>query len=126
MRASAPPHTVSRWVGYKVHLSQTGDDDSPHLITHVATTPGPTADGAVTPPIHRDLQTHGLLPSVPLVATGFLEAELMGTSKRDYAVELLGPTRRDRRWQARASASERRIGHGACPDRLGRPAGSLS
>lgn len=95
---------TTSWVGYKVHLSETCDDDSPHLITHVATTPGPTADGAVTPHIHRDLQTHGLLPSVHLVDTGFLDAELMVTSKRDDGVDLLGPTRRDRRWQARARA----------------------
>src|SRR5690606_21119593 len=28
----------SEWVGYKVHLTETCDNDSPHLITHVETT----------------------------------------------------------------------------------------
>jgi len=29
------------WVGYKVHLTETCDDETPHLITHVETTPAP-------------------------------------------------------------------------------------
>ncbi len=26
------------WIGYKVHLTETCDDDDPHLIVHTATT----------------------------------------------------------------------------------------
>jgi transposase len=95
---------TTSWVGYKVHLTETCDDDSPHLITHVQTTPGPTADGVVTPCVHQHLAARGLLPAVHVVDTGFLDAELLVTSQRDFAVQLLGPTRRDRRWQARANA----------------------
>jgi transposase len=91
------------WVGYKVALTETGEDDLPNLITHVATTPAPTADGEVTPQVHADLQQQGLLPAVHLVDTGFLDAELLVASRRDYGVELLGPTRKDQRWQARAA-----------------------
>jgi transposase len=29
------------WLGYKVHFSQTCDEDAPQLITHVQTTPAP-------------------------------------------------------------------------------------
>jgi transposase len=95
---------TTSWVGYKVHLTETCDDDSPHLITHVQTTPGPTADGVVTPFVHHHLAARGLLPAVHVVDTGFLDAELLVTSQRDFDVKLLGPTRRDRRWQARANA----------------------
>src|SRR5919199_939576 len=40
----AKKHTTC-WVGYKVHLTETCDDDLPNLITHVETTsaPPPTA-----------------------------------------------------------------------------------
>jgi transposase len=90
------------WVGYKVALTETCEDDLPNLITHVATTAAPTADGEVTPQVHEDLRANDLLPAVHLVDTAFLDAELLVASRRDYGVELLGPTRKDRRWQARA------------------------
>jgi len=90
------------WVGYKVALTETCEEDLPNLITHVETTAAPTADGEVTPQVHADLRAKGLLPDVHLVDTGFLDAELLVASRRDYGVELLGPTRKDQRWQARA------------------------
>ena len=92
------------WVGYKVHLTETCEDEGPHLITHVETTAAPTADGDVTPRIHQDLKAQGLLPTVHLMDTGFLDAELLVVSERDYGVNLLGPTRKDPRWQTRAGA----------------------
>lgn len=30
---------TTHWVGYKVHLTETCEDDQPHLVTHVETTP---------------------------------------------------------------------------------------
>ena len=89
------------WVGYKVSLTETCEDELPSLITHVETTAGPVDDGEVTPEVHRDLQADGLLAAVHLVDTGFLDAELIATSKRDYGVSLLGPTRPDVKWQAK-------------------------
>jgi len=93
---------TTAWTGYKVHLSETCDDDLPHLITHVETAPGPTADGDATPAIHQALAAKDLLPSLHIVDTAYLDAELLLASRDDYGVELLGPTRRDQRWQARA------------------------
>ncbi len=90
------------WVGYKVHVTETCEDDLPRLITHVETTTGPTDDGAVTPTIHAALQEKALLPSIHIVDTGFLDAELLATSRREHAVDLLGPVREDHHWQARA------------------------
>jgi Transposase DDE domain len=91
------------WVGYKVALTETCEDDAPNLITHVETVPGPTADGALTPRVHRALRQQGRLPRVHLVDSGFLDAELLVASRRDFEVDLLGPTRKDQRWQARAA-----------------------
>jgi transposase len=89
------------WVGYKVHLSETCDDDSPHLITHVETTPAPLADDATVPRIHEALAERDLLPSVHVVDTGYVDAEELVSSQQDYEVDLFGPTREDYHWQAR-------------------------
>jgi transposase len=99
----ARKYTIA-WVGYKVHLTETCEDDQPRLITHVETTAGPVADGAVTEPIHEALAARDVLPATHIVDTGYLDAELLVTSAARYRVDLLGPTRPDYRWQARADA----------------------
>jgi transposase len=76
----ARKHTT-RWVGYKVHITETCEDELPHLITHIDTTPGPTADGVATPQIHAALEQRGLLPGAHLVDTGFLDADLFVQSR---------------------------------------------
>ncbi len=93
---------TTQWVGYKAHLTESCEDNEPQLITHVETTPGPLSDGSGTPDIHRALEGKGLLPGRHLVDTGYLDAELLVNTKRDFGVDLVGPTRRDYRWQARA------------------------
>lgn len=57
----AHKHTT-RWVGYKVHLTETCEDDLPHLITNVETTSGPAtgsdrrvSGGVCAPRWHRRL-----------------------------------------------------------------------
>jgi len=93
---------TTQWVGYKVHVTETCDEGLPPLITNVETTPGPAADGAVTPVIHAHLKDKDLLPCVHIVDTGFLDASLLTESRRDYDVDLCGPARGDSHWQARA------------------------
>ena len=89
------------WVGYKVHLTETCDDDLPHLITHVETTSAPLSDLAALPRIHETLQRHELLPERHLVDTGYMDAEAFVHSQHDDGVDLFGPTRDDDHWQAR-------------------------
>jgi transposase len=93
---------TTQWVGYKAHITETCDDDLPPLITNVETTPGPAADGTVTPTIHARLKDKDLLPRLHIVDTSFLDASLLAESRRDYDVDLCGPTRADYHWQARA------------------------
>jgi transposase len=95
---------ATSWVGYKVHLTETCEDDAPHLISHVATTPAPIADGDVTPQIHHDLRDQDLLPGKHLADTGYVDAELLVRSRQEYGVDLIGPTRADYKWQAKAAA----------------------
>lgn len=91
----------TQWVGYKVHLTETCDDDAPNLITSVETTSAPVADGEVTPLVHVALSRRELLPKDHVVDTGYLDAALLVSSRADYRVELVGPTRSDYHWQAR-------------------------
>ena len=93
---------TTQWVGYKVHLTETCEDDTPNLITHVETTPAPVADGALTPAIHAALEDKQLLPGQHLLDTGYLDAELFATIPQAYGVDLIGPTRPDVKAQARA------------------------
>src|SRR6185437_12308967 len=87
------PKRTRAWVGYKVHLTETCEDDPPNLITHMETTAAPTADGEVTPRVHRALHDKKLLPEVHSVDTGYLDAELLVTTRAEFGVQLLGPTR---------------------------------
>src|SRR5437762_8845480 len=55
------------WVGYKVHFTQTCDEEAPQLITHVETTPAPISDEGVLCTIHTALAEKELLPEQHLV-----------------------------------------------------------
>jgi len=82
----------TRWIGYKVHLTETHDEETPHLITNVETTVATTTDDSMTSTIHESLQGKDLLPSVHTVDTGYVDAELLLDSEKDFDVELIGPT----------------------------------
>ena len=88
------------WIGDKIHLTETCDDGQPPLIIHVETTTAPVADGDMTPVIHAALQEEQLLPREHVVDTGYLDAALLVRSRREYGVDLVGPTRLDYHWQA--------------------------
>ncbi len=90
----------SSWVGYKVHLTETCDDDTPHLVTHVETTLATTADNDVVEPIHAELEHKNCLPGQHLVDGGYGSGLAFAQSDTDYGVELFGPTRSDVSWQA--------------------------
>lgn len=89
------------WVGYKVHLTETCDEDLPHLITHVETTSAPLSDLAALPHIHEALEQRDLLPERHVVDTGYVDADALVHSQQDYGVDLFGPSRDDYHWQAR-------------------------
>jgi len=97
----AKKNTTS-WVGYKVHLSETCEPGDLHLITNVETSPAPVADGDMTEAIHQSLNNNNLLPNKHIVDTGYLDAELLVNIEQNYQVDLLGPTRVNLHWQAKA------------------------
>jgi transposase len=83
-------------------LTESCDEDSPHLITHVETTLAPVADGSVVGCIHETLKEQDLLPARHLVDMGYVDAELLANSQQEYGVDLFGPARGDIHEQARA------------------------
>ena len=89
------------WAGYKVHLTETCDEDLPHLITHVETTPATTYDGAVTETIHTALEAKALLPEEHIVDSGYLDAEVLVSAEHHQKITLIGPVAADTSWQAR-------------------------
>ncbi|MGI4953386.1 MAG: IS1182 family transposase, partial [Janthinobacterium lividum] len=92
------------WSGYKVHLTETCDDGVPNLITNVETTTAAVSDDAVTSTIHAALNARGLLPKIHVADTGFVNSALFVEAQDRFGIDLVGPTRGDRQWQAQAGA----------------------
>ena len=92
----------TRWSGYKVHLTETCDEETPHLITQVETTPATTPDCAVTADVQADLATRDLLPETHLLDAGYMDVEDILNSRDSYQIEMLGPVRPDPSWQTAA------------------------
>ena len=60
----------THWVGYKAHLTETCDEDMPHLITDVQTTLATTADVTMLPQVQEDLAWRDRLPAEHIVDAG--------------------------------------------------------
>lgn len=90
----------TEWVGYKVTLTETCDEDLPHMITNVETTSAVEQDVSLTERIHQSLQAKQLLPTEHLMDGGFIDAELLVGAQADFGVTIWGPVKQDVRWQA--------------------------
>jgi len=89
------------WTGYKMHVTETCDEDSPHLITHVETTAATTPDAQAVTPIHQALESRRLLPKDHLLDAGYVDSRRLVESEQGYGVNLIGPVPADGGWQAR-------------------------
>ncbi|MEO8391659.1 MAG: IS1182 family transposase [Chloroflexota bacterium] len=87
------------WVGYKVHFTESCDDDKPHLITHIHTVNATEQDINALDPIHDHLQQHDLLPNDHLVDMGYTSAPMLYDTQHNYGVNLLGPVVEHPTWQ---------------------------
>lgn len=99
--ASAGTKRSTHWIGYKVHFSETCDKELPRLIPQVTTTIAPTPDRHALPETHAILEQRDLLPEQHLVDAGYIDAEALLTGQKEYQVDLVGPTAKNYRWQAR-------------------------
>ncbi len=82
--ASAAKKRSTYWIGYKVHFTETCDEDRPRLITHVVTDIGPIPDRDELPAIHAALQHQDLLPHHHLVDAGYVDAEALVASQTEH------------------------------------------
>jgi transposase len=81
------------WSGYKVHVTETCDEDAAHLVTHVKACPAMEQDMTSTAEIHEYLAVKGLLPAEHFVDSAYVDAGLLVSSRRDHGVSLEGPVR---------------------------------
>ena len=88
------------WTGYKVHLTETCEQTLPHLITHVATTPAPKTDEAMTEGIQEELSQAGLSPGEHFVDAGYVSARVLVNSQARFGIEVVHPVSVDTQWQA--------------------------
>ncbi len=93
---------ATSWTGYVVHLTETCDDERPHLITQVATVPATTRDVEVTADIQTTLAARGLLPAEQLADAGYVSAHHLAASRAAHGIDLVGPPLQDVSWQAKA------------------------
>ncbi len=91
------------WTGYKVHLTETCDEGTPHLITDVTTTLATVPDVMETAPIEETLAARQRLPAQHLVDSGYVSAEELVTSRQRHAIDLVGPIRAEGAWQAQGN-----------------------
>lgn len=91
----------TEWRGYKVHLTESCEPDSPNLITNVTTTQAMEQDVTVVDTIHASLEEKGLLPADHLLDGGYVSADTLVDSQQLYEVNLVGPARLNKSWQAR-------------------------
>lgn len=89
-------------MGYKTHLSETSGTDEIHLITQVTTTLATESDMAALENVHCTLEQQGLLPGEHLLDAGYVDAESLISSQRDFGVTLCSPVREKVSWQAKA------------------------
>lgn len=92
------------WFGYKVHFSETCDEDLPHLMTHVVTTDATETDMEQTAAIHQVLNKRDLAPSEHLLDAGYVDAESVLQGRECYGIEVIGPVSQNYQWQAKAGA----------------------
>ncbi len=89
-----------KWIGYKVHLSETCDENSPHLITYVETTPSSQKDHEIVENLHEFLNEKNLSPSQHFADSAYIDTDLLISSQKNYKIDLIGPIQKEPQWQA--------------------------
>jgi transposase len=95
-------HAVS-WTGYIVHLSETCEDDTVHLLTQAMTTTAAVHEAQCTAAIHQALVECGLPPGEHLVDAAYVDAALLVRSREELGIDLLGPPRPNPTWQTKVA-----------------------
>ncbi|MEV6963461.1 IS1182 family transposase, partial [Streptomyces sp. NPDC051207] len=79
------------WDGYKVHVTETCEESTPHLVTSVVTTVASVSDDRMSAPVHAELARRDLLPGEHWVDAGYANAGALSAARRDHSIALHGP-----------------------------------
>jgi transposase len=90
----------TQWTGYMVHVSETCEPTTPHLLTHVHTTAATVHEAQCTEPIQQALVEKALPPGEHFVDAAYISAALLVESQDQQGILLRGPTRPTPGWQA--------------------------
>lgn len=94
------------WDGFKVHLTETCDPDTAHLITNVLTSDATVPDIKVTHTVHDTLAAKGLLPGEHLLDAGYIDGPRIVTAHQDYVMTLTGPVAGNTTSQAKGAYAQ--------------------
>jgi transposase len=89
------------WPGYKAGYTETCDDDLPHLVTDVQTTPATTVDGVAGDAARTGLAERGRSPARQYADTAYVTPETIRAAAA-FGTLLIGPVLLDSSWQAKA------------------------
>ncbi len=95
----------TQWTGYMVHVSETCEPTTPHLLTHVHTTPATVHEAQCTTPIQQALVDKDVSPQEHLVDAAYVSSELLVHSRDDQGILLRGPTRPSQGWQTQVDGA---------------------
>jgi hypothetical protein len=90
------------WEGYKVHVTETVNEEQPRLITDVQTTLACAADSDQVEPIQTALAERDLAPDQQIGDAGYITGATIRDSQEERGIELVGPARPDTSAQARS------------------------
>jgi transposase len=93
------------WTGYMVHVSETCEPTTPHLLTHVHTTPATVHEAQCTTPIQQALVDKDVAPREHLVDAAYISSELLVHSRDEQGIILRGPTRPSQGWQTQVEGA---------------------
>lgn len=93
------------WDGYKVHLTETCEPDTPHLITNVLTTIATQPDNRMAQAVHTELARRDLVPDEHWVDGGYANANAITTAAREHGIALHGPLQQVTTAQSRAGGA---------------------
>jgi transposase len=89
------------WRGYKVHFTETIEENLPQLIVGVETTNALITDKESLSTVQENLAQRSLLPNIHIVDGGYMSANNIVNSKIEHQINLVGPTTPPGGWQAK-------------------------
>lgn len=114
------PQRETEWLGFKVHLTETCDQQAAvHLIVDVSTTPATTQDVQETRAILHRLAAQERSPQALLLDSGS-SADLL-IEQEQQGVRLVGPVHQESSWQQRSGYGQQHFAvdwsarHACCP-----------